>query len=129
MKNLFYATTITLTCLSSVSVVFAGLSIRSTAFAAERACSSVLSPATTGGSIREHLEAIARCHSSGQSSSAGRSSFTQSKQMSPAEMNLIPGSSSNLEDIYPAYCSPLPGGVKPGDFAFREALARCKYGS
>lgn len=36
---------------------------------------------------------------------------------------------SNVDNSYPAYCSPLPPGTKPGDWEYRAAIEKCLYGS
>lgn len=36
---------------------------------------------------------------------------------------------SSVDGSYPAYCPSLPLGTQPGDWAYREALEKCLYGS
>lgn len=94
-------------------------------------CQQTFRPATTGGAIREQLEAMTKCRLSSPQSSSSEPSSEQSKNTSPIvdDTNINTPGSSVDNSSYPAYCPALPPGVKPGDFEYNEALYKCKYGS
>lgn len=124
----------TLAWMSSISIAVIGTLMSSTAFAAERSCSSMTVMATTGGAAQAQLEAIAHCQSTRSTPMNTRVSLSQPDdwsmpmQSEPMQPQLTQPD-AKTEEIYPAYCPPLPGNLEPGDFGFREALERCKYGS
>ncbi|MGA7933026.1 MAG: hypothetical protein WCA35_05560 [Kovacikia sp.] len=93
-------------------------------------CQTNFNSLTSGSSVREQLNTIARCNSLNQLSGTQEASFNQLKNVSPGATNpTLNKMSSQPDNTYPAFCPALPGGLKAGDFGFREALARCLYGS
>ena len=128
MKKMISAATITFACLSAITVGFAGSPIGSRAVAAEASCAFLSGSTTTGGSVREQLDAIAHCHTPSQPSVGAQPSLQPATKMTAIQIPSNAVRSSNQSSHYPAYCNPLPAGVNPGDFAFREALQQCKYG-
>ncbi len=129
MQKLISAATITLACISSISVSLLGSSIATKALAAEGTCSFLIGSTTTGGSAREQLDAIARCNSIRQPSAVAEPAIQPGTKMSSSKITPDIVQTESRDNGYPAYCTSLPAGVKPGDFAFREALELCKYGS
>lgn len=128
MTKLIYAATVTLACITSISTTLVGSSIGSKVLAAEGTCSFLTGSTTTGGSVREQLDANAHCNSSNQPSAVAEPSIQQGTKMSSIKTMPDAVQSSNQDNGYPAYCPALPAGLNPGDFAFQEALATCKYG-
>jgi hypothetical protein len=128
MKKIIYAATVALTCISAISVGLASPSITSKAVAAEGSCIFLSGSNTTGGSVRTQLDANANCNATNQPTTMAKPSIQPRVTMS--SIQLVPNvvRSSNRDNGYPAYCTPLAAGVTPGDFAFREALEQCKYG-
>ncbi|GAB4319459.1 MAG: hypothetical protein OHK0047_01600 [Leptolyngbyaceae cyanobacterium] len=129
MKRLIHAPTFTLAYLSTLSIAFFSPSVQPTVHANERSCPPVLGTATTGGAIRQQLEAIARCNATDSTSNIIKTSVDPTKATPPLKRNLNIDEAISEDSVYPTYCPGLPRGVKPGDLGFREALERCKYGS
>lgn len=135
MKTLTHATAFVFAVVSSIFVTSAIASVGSAAYAVDAdsaVCQQALRPATTGGTTRAQLEAMAKCRS--QDSPSTNSGAVMQPPVN-ARTNAT-GTDTNVnrstiskESPYPAYCRPLPSWVKPGDWEYREALYLCKYGS
>lgn len=124
-----------LTFVSSISAALAIAFIGSAAYAVDAdsaVCQQALRPATTGGTTRAQLEAMAKCRSQDSpstNSGAVMQSPVNTRTNATGTDTNVNRSAISKESPYPAYCRPLPSWVKPGDWEYREALYLCKYGS
>jgi len=113
---------------SSAFVEIGGLSGHSPVYANEASCSAVVGHATTGGAIRQQLEMMAHCNFA-ESLSSAEISIEHTKNLDQSQVNLRVDKTTPARSSYPAYCPPISSELEPEDFAFREALEKCRYGT
>lgn len=127
MKQILYTATLALTYFSTVSGILINSPLHAAANTVEKTCELATGSATTGGAIQRQIDTITHCTNTSSNKVMDIGLTTQQSIIQPIISSEI--TTSPAIDENRSFCPSIPLGASADDFQYKQALARCKFGS